>query len=211
MTLLLVYHDNSMVKIEPNFISRGTVYPVISGCLSKGVNEKFGVFLDKVPMRAPSDLYASKICAALNRQHPRDLFDIKLLMETTGITDDIRQAFVIYLAGDVRPMFELLSPNSIDIEGVFKREFLRMTEHKITLDDLIDVRNMLIKIINQTLTDHERYFLISVKQGEPRYDLMPFDHLSQLPAIKWKLLNLKKMDVNKHQVMLAKLRDKLGV
>jgi len=38
------------------------------------------------------DLYGGKICAALDRQHPRDLFDIKMLLDNEGITDKIRTA-----------------------------------------------------------------------------------------------------------------------
>ncbi|MFB3079791.1 MAG: nucleotidyl transferase AbiEii/AbiGii toxin family protein, partial [Lysobacterales bacterium] len=58
-----------------------------------------------------ADLYGGKLCAALDRQHPRDIFDVKILMENEGITDEIRTAFVVYLASHDRPMSELLDPN----------------------------------------------------------------------------------------------------
>ncbi|MCS0462653.1 nucleotidyl transferase AbiEii/AbiGii toxin family protein [Rhizobium favelukesii] len=40
-----------------------------------------------------ADLYAGKIMAALVRQHPRDLFDIRDLLAAEGISEAIRQAF----------------------------------------------------------------------------------------------------------------------
>ena len=50
-----------------------------------------------------ADLYGGKICAALDRQHPRDLFDVMLLLENEGITREIRQAFIVYLVSHCKP------------------------------------------------------------------------------------------------------------
>ena len=58
-----------------------------------------------------AELYGGKLCAALDRQHPRDLFDVHGLFQAEGITDEIRRAFVIFLASHDRPMSELLNPN----------------------------------------------------------------------------------------------------
>ncbi len=35
--------------------------------------------------------------ATLDRQHPRDLFDVFLLMNSEGITNDLRKAVIVYL------------------------------------------------------------------------------------------------------------------
>jgi hypothetical protein len=40
---------------------------------------------------ADTDLYGGKLCAALDRQHPRDLFDVGLLLRNEGITPAIRR------------------------------------------------------------------------------------------------------------------------
>jgi len=39
------------------------------------------------------DLFGGKIAAALDRQHPRDLFDINLLFGAEGLTKDIMSGF----------------------------------------------------------------------------------------------------------------------
>jgi predicted nucleotidyltransferase component of viral defense system len=206
---LLVYSNNVMVKIEPSFIMRGTLYPIVEASLCQRINTEFNMFLDKVPLLASSEIYAGKLCAALSRQHPRDLFDVKLLLKNGGITDEIRQAFVVYLACDTRPIHELLSPNLLDIHAVYQREFVQMTDSKITIDDLFTARNELIKHLHQSLTQEERQFLISIKQGVPNFELMPFKNLNQLPSLKWKLMNIQKMQKAKHQQMLDKLKTTL--
>src|SRR3990167_6042503 len=111
ITKIFVYHNNTMVKIEPNHVMRGVICPVVKMGLCQGIREQFSFFLDEIPTLAYEEVYAGKICAALNRQHPRDLFDIKLLLEMQGINEQIRQAFVVYLACNPRPMHELLNPN----------------------------------------------------------------------------------------------------
>ena len=65
------------------------------------------------------DLYAGKIAAALDRQHPRDLFDILYLYENEGITDDLFKAFLVYLVSHNRPAHELLDPHLLDLESIY--------------------------------------------------------------------------------------------
>ncbi len=114
-----------------------------------------------------ADLYGGKICAALDRQHPRDLFDIKLLLENEGITAEVRKAFVVYLASHNRPIHEVLKPNFLDIQAIYKSDFEGMTEDNVSLIDLINTRKQLVEILNSQLTDNDRQFLLSLKMGEP--------------------------------------------
>ena len=81
-----------------------------------------------------AELYGGKIVAALDRQHCRDLFDIKILFEHGGITEEIRTAFVGYLAGHIRPMHELLRPEQKNIEALFRGEFTGMTMVPVSIE-----------------------------------------------------------------------------
>lgn len=200
-----------MIKIEPNFIIRGTLYPLVQGKLCDRAVDYFQASVHSIPMLDIAEVYAGKLCAALDRQHPRDLFDVKLLFETSGITDSIRQAFVVYLASSPRPMSELLSPNRLDIRGAYQEAFLNMTERPISLNDLLVVRERLITELILSLSEKERLFLLSLKQGKPDYSLLPFSHLHTLPSIQWKLLNINKMKKNKHAYMVNKLKAVLKV
>lgn len=154
---------------------------------------------------SPADLYGGKICAALDRQHPRGLFDIKLLLENEGLTDETRQAFVVYLISHPRPMAEVLAPNFLNIEQTFENEFQGMTRIPITLDELLETRKKLVSLIQNSLTENERQFILSVKQGNPKWQLMPFDHIQDLPAVQWKLANIAKMSKGKHETAVGKL------
>ena len=138
--------------------------------------------MDHIPVLAEEELYAGKICAALSRQHPRDLFDIQKLFERQGLTDEIRQAFVVYLVCSPRPIHELLQPNLITLKNIYENEFVSMTDTPVSLGSLFDAREKLIKIISQNLSNNEKDFILSVKQGQPDYSLMPFEHLEDLAS-----------------------------
>jgi hypothetical protein len=156
-------------------------------------------------------LYGGKICAALDRQHPRDLFDIKLLIENEGLADETRRAFIVYLISHPRPMAELLSPNLLDIESTFNNEFIGMTRVTVALDDLLAARQYLLTWIHQTLTHDERRFILSVKNGQPDWSLSPFPDIDKLPAVKWKLLNIMQMNHKKRESAYQKLKSILDL
>ena len=178
--------------------------------LSKQAEELFEVSAT-INILVVSDLYGGKLCAALDRQHPRDIFDVKILMENEGITDEIRTAFVVYLASHNRPMSELLDPNKIDFHMMYEQEFAGMTAEEVDHDELVAVRETLIETIKKTMTENEKKFLLSIKQGNPAWDLMPVAGIDQLPAIQWKLVNIQKMKQEKQAESLQKLQAALGL
>ena len=203
---LLIRNESALVKIEPNLILRGTVYPPEDRALC---DEAEDLFQQSTMFKISSfeDVYAGKICAALDRQHPRDLFDIKILLENEGVTQKIRKAFIIYLISHPRPIVELLNPNFIDISRTYENEFREMTIKKIDLDDLIQVRCSLVQLIKSQLTLDERRFILSVKKKKPQWNLIGIDHVKNLPAVKWKLINLERMDSSKHKKAVNRLQD----
>jgi hypothetical protein len=152
-----------------------------------------------------ADVYAGKICAALSRQHPRDLFDIKRLFEKSGITDEIRKAFVVYLASHNRPIHELLDPERKNFKDVFGAQFQGMTFEPVTYEVLDAARDRLIREIRLALTGAERQFLLSLKQGAPKWDLMEIEGLDQLPGLQWKLANIIRMPPAKQKEQYHKL------
>lgn len=207
---LIVVDDNTTVKIEPNSVIRGSVFPPQNLSLTAKTKEIFQKDVT-VQTLSTADLYAGKMCAALDRQHPRDLFDITKLLENEGITESIRKAFIVYLLSHPRPIIELLNPNIIDISRMFETEFLGMTDEKITLKTLIDSRNELIKKINISLSKKEKLFILSFKNKKPEWNLLGLENIENLPAIRWKQYNLAKMPEKKHKIALDKLRDLLKV
>ena len=206
---LLVQQRGVQIKIEPNIVQRGAFFPVETHLLCRRARDEFELSTT-TNMISSAEIYGSKITAALDRQHPRDLFDIKLLFDNEGLTEDIRKAFVIYLASHPRPMSELLNPNEKNIEQEFKTQFQGMTIAPVELGELLATRTALIKSINEDLTKNEREFLLSIKHGEPIWSLMDIAGIDKLPAIQWKIQNIQKMDEGKHKEAYEKLESILN-
>jgi predicted nucleotidyltransferase component of viral defense system len=187
-----IFSAEAEVKVEVNFVFRGTVLPIQIRSLSAKTQELFSKNI-QAPVLSPSELYGSKLVAAMDRQHPRDLFDVLKMYESHGLTQEILDCFVVYLAGHNRPVHEVLFSNPQPMEETFKNEFLGMTSEPINLDDLLNTQQRLMAELPQALTQNHRNFLLSLVQAAPDWSLMPFNHLQDMPAIKWKLQNLNNL------------------
>jgi len=206
---LNILKQETRIIIEPNLILRGSVYPSQKMNVVPAVEKRFKVFVSDVLIASISDVYAGKICAALDRQHPRDLFDVKLLLEE-GITTEIKKAFLVYLASNSRPMSELLDPYLLDQRKVYQEEFIGMSNSMVSYETLLEAREALIVTIHKALNDQDKEFLLSIKRGMPNWDKIDLPHIAQLPGIKWKLLNISRMDPIKHRLALEKLEKVLA-
>ncbi|SFM13223.1 nucleotidyl transferase AbiEii/AbiGii toxin family protein [Halopseudomonas yangmingensis] len=192
-TKLIVENDANQVKIEVNVVFRGSVLPVERRPLSAKTSDLFGVEFE-LPVLAPDELYASKLVAALDRQHPRDLFDlfdVWQLYESGDISDGMVECFVIYLAGHNRPPHEVLFGNDKDIAGEYERAFVGMTEVDCSLETLLEARARVRRELPQRLSTAHRRFLSGLVRAEPDWSLVQCQHAAQLPALRWKLSNLE--------------------
>lgn len=137
------------------------------------------------------DLYAGKIVAALDRQHPRDLFDVRDLLANEGISDELRRAFIVYILIHNRPVGEVLAPTRKDLRKEFAAGFSGMTEEPVTLEAMYDAREALIAEVVGKMPPEHRRFLLSFKDGEPDWDLLGVPGAAELPAVRWKVDNLE--------------------
>ena len=207
---LYVSLDNAQIKVEVNTTIRGTLLPPLKNSICTKAQQQFSLFAE-VQRLADADLYGGKLCAALDRQHPRDLFDVMLLQVEGAIPDEIRHAFVIYLASHNRPIAEILAPRIKPLEVTFSQNFSGMTDQPVELSELESTRIQLFKWAVNALTENERKFLLSIKQGEPDWDQMPYPGINRLPAIQWKLRNVRQMSTRNHSIALARLRKLLNL
>ena len=201
---LIVRVADATIKIEVNTVIRGSVYPSVKRKLSSKAEEMFGLTLSAITLSF-EDLYGGKICAALDRQHPRDLFDIKLLFDNEGLTDNIRKAFIVYLISHNRSLMEVLNPGLQDIKSIFESDFVGMTAQTVNLDDLIDTRAELIKKIKKSLTENEIKFLLSWKNKKPEWELLGIEGIENLPGVRRRLINLEQLKGEKHKQAYEKL------
>jgi predicted nucleotidyltransferase component of viral defense system len=188
-TKLLVRRGNVELKVEVNFVMRGTVHPVRNASLSPRASEVLLADLE-LPVVSLEDMYGGKLVAAMDRQHPRDLFDCLQLFANEGITPAIRRAFVVYLACCNRPVHEVLFPSIRDIRQEYERTFKGMTAEPVELSELLAARERLIRELQQGLDKDERNFLISFVRNQPDWALLGIPHLAELPGIRWKSHNL---------------------
>lgn len=191
-TKIFIRRDKLEVKVEVNFVLRGTLHPVRVGSLTPKAKETLLADME-LPLVSLEDLYGGKLVAALDRQHPRDLFDVMQLFRHEGITPEIRRSFVVYLASHNRPIHEVLAPALRDISGDYDGSFRGMTAEPVALEALLAARERMIAELQAGLDGAERAFLISIARNEPDWTLLQIGHLAQLPGIRWKLANLDRL------------------
>ena len=187
---LLCEYLGKQVKIEVNQTKRG----IVGGeCLSISLSEKaqneFSLFCEAkiVPL---TQLYGGKIAAALSRQHPRDLFDVKYMDIPL---DECREGLIFCLLGSDRPIHESFAPSLIDQREAMENQFTGMTDIPFTYEDFEETRAKLINDVKSLMTDADRKFLISFESGQPEWDGYEFEYFKDYPSVQWKLLNLKKL------------------
>ncbi len=199
------------VKIEVNTTTRGIIFPVRMMQVVDTVQNDFKKFA-AINVVSHGELFGGKICAALDRQHPRDLFDVYHLLMNEGISDEVKLGFITFLLSHARPMGELIRPHLLDQQEAFDNQFAGMTASPFFYNTYEAVRERLVAEIHESLTDDDRNFLVSFKKGEPLWSLIPIDNLQHLPAVKWKLLNIQNLintNPTKHTEMLKVLEKKL--
>jgi len=201
---LSVRKDEATIKVELSPVMRGTVYASEVRSVVSLVEEEFGYAEMKVV--ALEDLYAGKLCAAFSRQHPRDFFDVLLLLENEGITEKIRKAFLVYLASHDRPMEELLSPRWASFEGAYSNEFRGMPFRKTSTDELLTAGKNALDTILSSMTQEEKRFLCSLYEGSPDWSATGLEGVEKLPSLQWKLININKMTEQKRESALSSLK-----
>lgn len=191
------------IKIEVTPVLRGVVYDPVRMSVTEAVEAKYGFAETWVVSQA--DLYAGKIVAALDRQHPRDLYDVKLLLENEGVSDDLRRAFVAYLLSSARPLNVILNPPRRNIAQKYEQEFVGMTLEDVPLDELLTVREQLVEIMVAGMPEEHRRFLLSFKRGGPDWDLLGLPGVANLPAVKLRVQKLDALGNERRHAELLKL------
>lgn len=205
---LLISKQSIDIKLEVNLVGRGTFTPAQPLPLCQKAQDAFEAFC-VMPIVPVGQLYGGKICAALDRQHPRDLFDVKYILENEGFTQDIKIGFIFCLLASDRPIHEVIRPNLQDQRLAMTNKFEGMSEEPFSYEEFEQTRERLIETIHASLTDEDKAFLLSFKNVEPDWGIYDFE---RFPAVQWKLQNLQKLkqsNTHKHQEQYEALREKL--
>jgi hypothetical protein len=202
---LLCEYRGYQVKIEVNQTKRGIIGGEVQTLpLCDKAQEEFGMYCEAVIV-PQALLYGGKIAAALSRQHPRDLFDVKHMgMPLT----DIREGLIFCLLGSDRPIHESFAPMLIDQHAAMENQFEGMTDIPFSYEEFEQTRNQLIADVRNLMTDADKNFLLSFEAGEPQWDGYEFEYFRNYPSVQWKLLNLAKLKKQNPSKLQSKV-DKL--
>lgn len=192
-----------LIKIEVNMIGRGLLDEPYKAPLCEAAQAQFDAFC-AMPLVPLAQLYGGKVCAALDRQHPRDLFDVKLLLENEGFTDEIKQGFILGLVSSNRPTYEMLDPHLLDQRTAFENQFEGMTTIGFSYHDYEATRLQLIETAKASLSDDDKAFLLSLNRLEPDWSIYDYQ---KFPSVKWKLLNLEKFKSNNPEAYEQQLNE----
>ena len=144
-------------------------------------------------------------------QHPRDLFDIKILFDNEGLTEEIKNGFIVCLLGDSGAPYELLNPHIKDQREVLRTNFDEITDIEFTYADHEKALQKLIKVLHKSFTKADKEFLLSFFSLHPKWDLVGIPNIQKLPAVQWKIKNLEKMSKEKLEENLRKTKEALAL
>jgi hypothetical protein len=196
----------TLIEVAQNM--RGCVYKPETRSVSEAVEAAFG--FAEIPVLSFADLYAGKIVAALDRQLPHDLFDVRDLLANEGIDDTLRRTFIVYLLGHPRPMPAVLAPTRKDISAEYTSSFEGMTDEPVPLEELLAAREALIAdIVGKMPNDHRRFF-VSFERGEPDWQLLGLPVAATFPAVRRRQQNLSKLTAKQRNARIAWLEEVLG-
>lgn len=210
-TRVLARLDHAEVKIETSPVARGVVHEPEFREVSEAVQAQYG--FAEIQVVSFEDLFGGKLCAALDRQHPRDLFDVKQLYENEGLTDALFRTFLVYMASSNRPMHELLDPHPNDLDQPYLQEFAGMTREPVELEELRATRKHLIEDIRTRLDANVTDFLLSLHDATPDFNAIGLPQAAELPAVRWKLQNLQRLlaeNPEKHAAQREALKELLS-
>lgn len=203
---LIIQNTEAQIKVEVSMM-RGHLLPTQIVSVCKKIEESIG--FAEVLLLDDREIYAGKLCATLDRQHPRDLFDVNQLLLDKIIDETLIDIFLIYLMSGNRPIVEMLAPNFKDISETYQKHFKGMSLKQVSLSELETTRESLLNKIYQCMHDNHKKLLLDFKTGEINWADCPFPKAQFLPAIKWKQINLNKMSKEKRAQAIQKLESVL--
>lgn len=206
---LQVSAKGTQIKIEVNQTNRGVLIEPQILQLCDYAQEEYDVFCT-IQTLDIGQLYGGKICAALDRQHPRDLFDVKYLLANEGYSEKVKQGFLLHLLCSKRPIEEILFPNWLDQKAALSNQFEGMSKESFTYKEFEVTREKLFQTIHNSLNDSDKTFILDFIKTKPNWNLFDFE---RFPSVQWKLQNLirlKTSNPKKHKHTFEQLKEKLS-
>ena len=185
------FANGAEIKIEPNFILRGAVYPVRMLELSPKMSEIVRVSAE-MQVLSFKELYGGKVCAALDRQHPRDLFDMAQFYKAHSL-EEVKEGFLVLALGHNRPLHELLGPMIQEQSEIFDQQFAGMSDEPFSYDEHLATLERLTADVKDLFDDGDKQRLLDFVSLSGEENAWGIPHFDELPAIRWKRHNLESL------------------
>lgn len=185
------FANGAEIKIEPNFILRGAVYPVRMLELSPKMSEIVRVSAE-MQVQSFKELYGGKVCAALDRQHPRDLFDMAQFYKS-HLLEEVKERFLVLALGHNRPLHELLGPMIQEQREIFDQQFSGMSDEPFSYEEHLDTLGRLTNDVKGLFDDGDKQRLLDFVSLSGEENAWGIPHFDELPAIRWKRRNLESL------------------
>jgi hypothetical protein len=120
----------------------------------------------------------------------------------------------VYILSHSRPAHEVLHPRLKNIQQAFQQEFAGMTTEETSLEALIAAREQLISTIRSRLDKTISRFLLSFHKLQPEWELLGTPDIRNLPAIRWKLMNVELLQIKKpkkYRTLIGDLEQMLSI
>lgn len=207
---LFCNQGHQQVKIEVNTINRGLIAETEDIQLCTRAKQVFNMYCNMriVPIE---QLFGGKIIAALDRQHPRDIFDTMNFLNLHTFDDRIIKGFLFCLFSSKRPISEILQPNFADQSNLIETQFIGMTDLTFSNEMFISERIRLLETLKSNLLDSHKEIILKFSEGEPNWNLGDW---STFPGIAWKMRNIIKLKTEnpaKFHRELSAVKHSLGV
>ena len=88
-----------------------------------------------------------------------------------------------------------------------EQKFIGMTADDVSLDALLAARKQLISEIRSRLDERFMRFLLSFHELKPDWELLGLPDVANLPAIRWKLMNLALLQAKQPEKYRALIHD----
>lgn len=201
---LFLQNGGVQVKLEVNPVHRESIYPTENRPVMPAAQPLWG----PTPMKLLSfaETCAGKFNAALDRQHPRDLFDVGVILDGDCLDDRVRTAFVVNLLTQSRPFAHTLSPQIRPPRGEALSSLEELTGLPSQASDL--TRNLLdLKhVLCDGMPPQHREFLVSFTLGTPDWSLLAVDRVADLPAIRWRQQQMASLPPARREELVTWLR-----
>ncbi len=201
---LFIHREGVSVKVEVNAVHRESLYAPSWRDVSPNAQPVFGP--TRLQLLSFPETCAGKFNAALDRQHPRDLFDVGVILDSEGVGEEVRIAFVVNLLTQSRPFAHTLNPVIREPEAHLLSDLREMTEHVVDVDAL--VRNLVdLKYdLCDRMPPHHREFLSSFTLGHPDWSLLEVPQVDEMPAVRWRLQQMESLSEYRRRDLASALQ-----